>query len=117
MCTLMCTLFAINAKGLEPVSCKSLILLTFFWQFHKHHLHPMQVRYQAAPHTVEHQSIRGTVPFSVNGSSVGTEQIANFKQFAAHQLQTLLRNAPNRQIRPRVLAVFKVHRVLKIVQD
>ena len=52
-------------------------------------LHPMQVRYQAAPHTEAlNYSLRWCV-FLMRRS----QQIADFKQLAAHQLQALLRGA------------------------
>jgi hypothetical protein len=49
-------------------------------------LHPMQVRYQAAPHTDKLQIIACSVTFPMGH----TEQVAYFEQLAAHQLQTLL---------------------------
>ncbi len=57
-------------------------------------LHPMQVRYQAAPHTeVSNYSLRNRV-FLIRGA----KQITNFKQLAAHQLQALLGQAAAGQI-------------------
>ena len=49
-------------------------------------LHPMQVRYQAAPHTelAFNYSLR---PRRI--STRGGQEIANFKQFAAHQQKLL----------------------------
>jgi hypothetical protein len=52
-------------------------------------LHPMQVRYQAAPHTDKLQIIACSVTVPVGH----TEQITYFEQLAAHQLQTLLGQA------------------------
>ncbi len=69
-------------------------------------LHPMQVRYQAAPHTeASNYSLRQAV-FLISG----TEQITNFKEFAAYQLQALLGEAAAGQVGCIVagFAVFKV---------
>ena len=52
-------------------------------------LHPMQVRYQAAPHTDKPLIIACSVTVPVGH----TEQITYFEQLAAHQLQTLLGQA------------------------
>ncbi len=49
-------------------------------------LHPMQVRYQAAPHTETSQIIACPQACLRIASMCITQQIANFKQLAAYQL-------------------------------
>jgi hypothetical protein len=76
-------------------------------------LHPMQVRYQAAPHTDKPQIIACCDALS----EVVAEEIADFEQLAAHKLQPLLRGSARGQVR--AFAVFEVgvvRRVLKIVE-
>ena len=52
-------------------------------------LHPMQVRYQAAPHTeVRNYSLANWVKLVL-----AAEQFPDFKELAAHQLQPLLGQA------------------------
>ena len=67
-------------------------------------LHPMQVRYQAAPHTDKPQIIACPKRFSV----VVAEEIADFEQLAAHKLQPLLRGRPAGQVGAFGFAVFEI---------
>ena len=75
-------------------------------------LHPMQVRYQAAPHT----EIKSNYSLWLCKKSVGsTEQITDFKQLASDQLQALLRSVTVWQIRTiNRPAVFKIRRVVEV---
>ena len=59
-------------------------------------LHPMQVRYQAAPHTDEAASI--ALPDCNFACALETrpQQIPKFNQFASQQLQSLLRQRSGR---------------------
>ena len=70
-------------------------------------LHPMQVRYQAAPHTESGLNYNPGHPRQYLQTSVcGSQQIADFKQLAAHQQKLLISNA---------CAVFKLG-VVKVFQ-
>ena len=65
-------------------------------------LHPMQVRYQAAPHTDKPQIIACRDALS----EVVSKEIADFEQLTAHKQQPLLRGGAGGQVRS--LAVFKI---------
>ena len=48
-------------------------------------LHPMQVRYQAAPHT----EAANYSALQITRQGLGGEQVSNFSEFAAHEFKPL----------------------------
>ena len=58
-------------------------------------LHPMQVRYQAAPHTDQPDYSLRLCRHSVRRA----EQVAYFKQLSTDELQALLGDMPIREVR------------------
>jgi hypothetical protein len=71
-------------------------------------LHPMQVRYQAAPHTELSQNYTLRPAATDCRRSVGhSKQISNFKQLAAHERE-LLKSDAHRVIHLRIVKVMKL---------
>ena len=84
-----------NKNGLQRIYCNPLILLTISGRCERIRtfdpLHPMQVRYQAAPHTellviIAAQDSRAERCESTR-SIVGRQQLADLGQFAPHHQQ------------------------------
>ena len=80
-------------------------------------LHPMQVRYQAAPHTDEAASIALPDCNFACALEARPQQIPELNQLASKQFQSLLRQGPSRQSSADKFALLKIGRVFEVVQN